>query len=71
MQDVEKRKLRHDVGGCLNSIQLCVEVLESTESREEAATFHDCIRRETAKIEAMMNALVRRPGTDTSESRVA
>lgn len=58
MQDAERRKLRHDTLGCLNSIKLCVEVITTTQDRDEILMFLDCITQETVKIETLMGNLI-------------
>jgi hypothetical protein len=58
VQEDERRKLRHDTLGCLNSIKLCVEVIATTKDREELLMFLDCITQETGKIEAIMDSLI-------------
>ncbi|CAN5546945.1 hypothetical protein BH10PLA1_BH10PLA1_20380 [soil metagenome] len=58
MQEDERRKLRHDTLGCLNSIKLCVEVIATTKDREELLMFLDCITQETSKIATIMDTLI-------------
>ena len=56
MEQQQRRRLRHDVLGCLNSIRLSLEVLRYSKNREEIDTFLDCAADEVLKVEDMLNS---------------
>ncbi len=53
-------KLRHDMRGCLNAIQLSVEVLKMNRNGEDSSTFLDCIESELAKLDVLIQQLTMR-----------
>ncbi len=58
MQEDQRRKLRHDILGCLNSIKLSMEVVRLSEQSVETSQFLDCIDSEVDKIQQMLSGLV-------------
>lgn len=66
MQESERRKLRHDILGSLNSVKLSVEVIKGSNDREEALMFLDCIAREVVKVEELIDNLVYDPSEQST-----
>ena len=66
MQDVTRRKLRHDILGCLNSVKLSVEVIKGSKDKEEVLMFLDCIANETSKVEELIDNLVYDPTQEST-----
>jgi len=58
MNDEQRRKLRHDILGCLNSIKLSAEVIRGAKDYDEAVAFLDCIGNEVAKVERFVDDLM-------------
>ena len=58
MQDEQRRLLRHDLLGCLNSMRLSMEVIRDSRDGDERVVFLDAISNEVAKIEAMIDKLI-------------
>jgi len=58
MKDEQRRKLRHDILGCLNSIKLSMEVIRGAKDQDEAIVFLDCIGNEVTKVERFVDDLM-------------
>jgi len=61
MEHTERRKLRHDILGSLNSIKLSSEVIKTTQEREEILMFLGFIDKEVVRIETMVDQLAADP----------
>ena len=58
MNSEQRRKLRHDILGCLNSIKLSSEVIRGADDHNEAVAFVECIGNEVAKVERFTAELI-------------